>query len=115
MRTPVSSIACFVAAAFLGAFGQFLYKAGAQKAGGALLSYVLNLPLFGGAVCYIGVMALFVVAFKRGGQLTVLYPVYASTFIWAALIAWRVYGVPIRPVHAAGMACLVLGMYLMGK
>jgi len=25
---------------------------------------------------------LFVVAFKQGGSLTVLYPIYASTFIW---------------------------------
>ena len=51
----------------------------------------------------------------RGGALSVLYPVYASTFIWAALIALVAYGTPIKPVNIAGMALLVLGMYLMGK
>jgi multidrug transporter EmrE-like cation transporter len=60
-------------------------------------------------------MVLFVGAFKRGGSLTVLYPVYASTFIWAAIIAWCVYNTPIRAVNVAGMLLLVLGMYLMGK
>ena len=71
--------------------------------------------LLGGVACYIAVMVLFVAAFKKGGSLTVLYPVYASTFIWAALIAWRVYDTPIRAVNVAGMVLLVLGMYLMGK
>ncbi|MBI5095961.1 MAG: hypothetical protein HZB26_26440 [Candidatus Hydrogenedentes bacterium] len=115
MHTPMSSILCFVAAAFLGAFGQFLYKAGAQRATGSIMSYVFNAPLLGGVACYIAVMVLFVAAFKRGGQPSVLYPVYASTFIWAAFIAWWAYDVPIKPVHVAGMTCLVVGMYLMGK
>jgi drug/metabolite transporter (DMT)-like permease len=79
------------------------------------MDYILNPPLLGGVACYIAVMALFVAAFKRGGQPSVLYPVYASTFIWAAIIAWWAYDVAIKPVHVLGMACLVLGMYLMGK
>jgi hypothetical protein len=33
-------------------------------------------------------MVLFVAAFKRGGSRTVLYPIYDSTFIFAAAIAW---------------------------
>ena len=65
--------------------------------------------------CYVAVMVLFVAAFKVGGALTTLYPVYASTFIWAALIAWRVNGVPIRPVNVAGMVALVVGMHLLGR
>ena len=60
-------------------------------------------------------MVLFVAAFKKGGSLTVLYPVYASTFIFAALLALAVYGTPVKPVNIAGMALLVAGMYLMGK
>ena len=58
---------------------------------------------------------LFVAAFKRGGKLTVLYPIYASTFIWAAVISLVAYGTPIRPLNIVGMALLVAGMFLMGK
>ena len=60
-------------------------------------------------------MILFVAAFKKGGALTVLYPIYATTFIWAAVIAWMVYAVPIRPINVGGMCSLVAGMYLMGR
>ena len=115
MRTPVASIVMFLVAALAGALGQYLYKSGAERAGGSVGSYLANPRLMGGVACYIAVMVLFVAAFKRGGSLTVLYPVYASTFIFAALIALAVYGTPIRPVNVAGMLLLVGGMYLMGK
>ncbi|NIL99350.1 MAG: hypothetical protein GTO53_14700 [Planctomycetales bacterium] len=109
------SILCFVLAALLGAVGQYLYKSGADAATGAWHTYVANPRLAGGVVCYIAVMVLFVVAFKLGGSLTVLYPIYASTFIWAALIAWQVYGTPITSINVVGMGLLIAGMYLLGK
>ena len=115
MPTPFGSIACFLAAAFLGALGQYLYKAGAEQADGGVLSYVLNLRLLGGVGCYIAVMVLFVAAFKQGGELSVLYPIYATTFIFAALLAYWAYGTPIKPINVLGMACLIVGMFLMGK
>ena len=114
-RTPVASIIMFLVASLAGAVGQYLYKSGAERAGGTLGSYIANPRLLGGVLCYVAVMVLFVAAFRKGGSLTVLYPIYATTFIWAALIAMAAYGTPIRPVNVAGMILLVAGMYLMGK
>ena len=115
MTTPAISIVFFIVAAFLGALGQYLYKAGADLAGDGLASYVWNWRLLAGVVCYVAVMTLFVAAFRKGGSLTVLYPIYASTFIWAALLALVLQAIPIRPVNVAGMGFLVVGMFLMGK
>ncbi len=115
MTTPLSSVLYFLAASLLGAVGQYLYKSGADVAGATIGSYLINLRLWGGVVCYTAVMVLFVAAFKRGGSLTVLYPIYATTFIWAALLALMFYGTPIKPVNITGMALLIAGMYLMGK
>jgi multidrug transporter EmrE-like cation transporter len=58
-------------------------------------------------------MLLFSHAFQRGGTVAVLYPIYASTFIWAAVMAWAIYGQPIRPVHVGGMILLVVGIVCM--
>ena len=115
LNTPVSSIVCFAVAALLGAVGQYLYKSGADAANDGWFSYLNNPRLVGGVVCYVAVMVLFVAAFKRGGSLTVLYPIYASTFVWAALVAWRVYGTPITLTNVVGMAFLLVGMFLLGK
>lgn len=115
MTTPAISIVFFLAAALLGALGQYLYKSGADLATGTVTSYIVNPRLLGGVICYIAVMVLFVAAFKKGGSLTVLYPIYATTFIWAALLSLLVYETPIKAVNVAGMGLLVIGMYLMGK
>ena len=115
MRTSPAAVAMFLTAALFGAVGQFLYRSGADRAGNSVASYFLNVRLLGGVACYVAVMVLFVAAFKRGGALTVLYPVYATTFVWAALIAWLSDGTPIRPVNVAGMLLLGGGMYLMGR
>ena len=114
MQTPVLSVVFFLVASLLGAAGQFLYNSGADSAGGSVASYLANWRILMGVVCYVGVMVLFVAAFKKGGALSVLYPVYATTFIWAAIIGLLAYGTPIRPVNMIGMAVLILGMYLMG-
>ncbi len=115
MRTPLTSIVFFLLASLLGAVGQFLYKSGAERATPSLRGYLLNVRILGGVACYIAVMVLFVAAFKRGGELSVLYPIYATTFIWAAFIALAAYHTPIKPVNVAGMVLLIAGMYLMGK
>jgi drug/metabolite transporter (DMT)-like permease len=115
VTTPISSMLMFLVAALIGALGQFLYKSGAERTTDIWQSYVLNWRLAAGVLCYIGVMVLFIAAFKRGGALSVLYPLYASTFIWAAVISQIAYGVPIKMIHVAGMVMLIVGMYLMGK
>jgi multidrug transporter EmrE-like cation transporter len=115
MQTPITSVLMFVAASALGALGQFLYKAGADSASGGWLSYVLNPRILAGVGCYTAVMVLFVAAFKRGGSLSVLYPVYASTFIFAAIISFYAFGTPIKPINMLGMGLLVSGMYCMGR
>jgi uncharacterized membrane protein len=115
MKTPLISIVYFLIASILGALGQYLYKAGADTSGKSIKSYLLNYKLLAGVACYIGVMVLFVAAFKKGGELSVLYPIYATTFIWGALIAMLAFGTPIKPINIMGMVLLLGGMYLMGK
>ena len=115
MHTPLISIVFFLVAALLGAIGQYLYKSGADAATGGVLSYVANPRLLAGVVCYVGVMTLFVAAFKRGGSMAVLYPIYASTFVFAALISSVAFATPIKAVHVAGMGLLFAGMFMMGR
>jgi drug/metabolite transporter (DMT)-like permease len=114
VNTPAISIVLFLVASLLGAVGQFLYKRGADASAGGLAGY-LNASIALGVLCYVAVMVLFVAAFRRGGSLTVLYPVYATTFIWAALISAAAFGTPIKPGNVLGMALLIGGMYCMGR
>jgi multidrug transporter EmrE-like cation transporter len=112
-KTSLGPILWVAAAALLGAVGQFLFKHATQTRSG-FLSIMTSPHVALGMACYLTVMGLFVHAFRRGGSVSVLYPIYASTFIWAAVIASFFYQQPIRPVHVVGMVFLVGGMLLMG-
>ena len=113
-QAPIASMICFLIASVLGAVGQFLYKAAAEHAEGGMLSTLLTWRAAGGMACYVAVMVLFLVAFKKGGAVSVLYPIYALTFVWAAIIGRMAYGEAIHPINVAGMAALAVGMCLMG-
>lgn len=112
--TPKASILMFFLAAFFGALGQFLYKSGVDLATAGFMSYIANLRLIGGVFCYLAVMILFMAAFKRGGSMAALYPIYATTFVWGALISHFAFGTQIRLINVAGMLLIGLGMFCMG-
>jgi multidrug transporter EmrE-like cation transporter len=110
---PLVSVVCVLVASLLGAAGQFLFKLAASRGGDRPLGFLLTPWAMIGLACYFAVMVLFSIAFKRGGTVPVLYPIYATTFIWAALMGWALDGQAIRPIHVAGMIILILGILCM--
>ena len=111
--TPITSLLLFAVAAFLGAAGQLLYKSGVDTAGAGLINQVLSVRIFLGVLCYTAVMILFVAAFRIGGSPVALYPVYASTFIWVAVLSRFIDGTPITWIHVFGWLLLIAGMACM--
>ncbi len=115
LGTPISSIALILGASVLGAFGPFLFHAAAQRSSAGPLLTLLDVRALLGMACYVTIMVLFTAAFKLGGSVRVLYPVYAFTFIWAALLASLIGSdpSPVRAIHVLGMLCLVSGIAMM--
>lgn len=113
IKTPVIAIISVLIASVLGAVGQFLFQYGANKGKSGVIGFITNPYILLGMAGYITVMILFTYAFKQGSTVRVLYPIYASTFIWAALIAWLRYNQNIYPIHIIGMALLIVGIICM--
>ena len=113
MTTSLAAIVGVLAAAVLGAVGQYLFQHGAVVGRSGVQGFVANPFFLLGMAVYVAVMVLFTAAFKAGGSVRVLYPLYASTFIWAALIAWWRFGDAVQPVHGIGMALLIIGIVCM--
>jgi drug/metabolite transporter (DMT)-like permease len=109
-QTPIVSILCVLGASLLGAVGPYLFKAGADRAGAGAFGAFASPWVWAGMACYLLVMSLFTYAFRRGGTVTVLYPLYATTFVWAAVLGALLVGQPIRPVHVLGMVLLLAGV-----
>ena len=94
-------------AAFLGAFGQYFYKTGAQKS--QMGSIAIGVALF------VGVMALFVLAYRYGGKISVVYPFYATTFVWGALIGVFLEKEPWSNWNLAGLFLILGGLTLIAS
>lgn len=97
-------------AAVIGATGQWLYKIGGTKLG--TIPLYKNWQMFVGMALFCVVMVLFVAAFKMGGRLSVVYPVYATTFIWGFLIATGIDKEPWAMGQLAGIALIIAGVSL---
>lgn len=101
----------FQVAALLGAIGQALYKVAVDKKSrepgrGYLASMVL------GVVVYCAALVLFVVAFRSGGSLGVLYATYATTFVWSLIIGRLFFAEKITVQKVAGVLLVVGGVSL---
>lgn len=99
-------------AAVLGASGQYLYKLGAEQLGKTL--WYKNWQIGVGALLFIGVMGLFIAAFKMGGRLSVTYPMYATTFLWGALIGAKFSGESLSLGQWMGLGLIIIGVALIG-
>lgn len=90
----------FAIAAVFGAFGQLLVKRGA----GGHWAF-----LAGGALAFTAVLVLFTVGYRLGGRVGIVYPVYATTFAWGALLAVLVDGEPWSIRQVVGITIILAG------
>jgi hypothetical protein len=103
-------IAINLAAAVLGALGQYAYKSGAAKL--SAVPFFRNAPLLLGMLAFCVVMGMFVAAFKLGGRLSVVYPMYATTFLWGTMIGIVLDREPWSALQVLGGLVTVAGLSL---
>ncbi len=97
-------------AAFISAFGQYLYKIGSTKLG--IEPIYKNYHIFSGIFLFTIVMVLFLTAFKLGGRLSITYPIYATTFVWGSLLGVCFDKEPWNYGQASGLFLIFLGILL---
>lgn len=113
MKTPLLAVASVLVAALLGAIAPFFFEHGSKQWQGRVADFLLNPWILAGMATYLAVMVFFTYAFRLGGTVRVLYPVYATTFVWAAVIALLYQGAPVTAIHVGGMVLLLAGIVAM--
>ena len=103
----------------IGAIAQLLIKAGAPKIGvhatvlATALGAVFDIPLMGG-LCLYGLSAILLVLALRDGDLSMIYPVIALTFVWVTILSAVVIGEAMTPYKVGGIATIVAGVGVLG-
>ena len=121
--TPVG-FALVAVAVLLGTAGQILLKAGTNAIGHFefTLSNVLPVGLrvalepriMGGVTCYAVGMVVWIMALSRT-DVSVAYPMLSVGFALNALLAWWLLGEGVNAQRLAGIAVIMLGVWLVAR
>jgi len=98
----------------LGAAAQILMKTGANHlAQPGLIGIATNLPLMAGYTLY-GISTVLLVLALRHGELSLLYPVIALTYVWVTALSLLVFHDTANPFKLAGITIIVAGVAILG-
>lgn len=113
MKSQLIPVLLNIAAGVLGALGQYAYKKGGLQLG--VVPLFKNHNLLIGIALFCVVMVLFVFGYKLGGRISVVYPFYATTFIWAALIGYFWDGEAMNMGIITGTVLIILGLAVIAQ
>jgi multidrug transporter EmrE-like cation transporter len=104
---------------FIGAVAQILLKSGTQQQKGEGVADIIvaifsNAQMFAGYACY-GVAALLMIAALKYGELSILYPIIAMTYVWVSILSVLIYAENMNPLKIIGLASIVLGVAVLGS
>jgi drug/metabolite transporter (DMT)-like permease len=99
---------------FLGAAAQILIKVGMTRFVLDPVAIITNLPLIAGYSLY-GVFTFMMVLALREGELSMLYPIIALTYVWVTLLSYTLLAEPPNVFKNAGVATIVLGVAVLGR
>lgn len=99
----------------LGATAQLLLKSGANHLVHTNPQAIItNWSLLAGLSLY-GVSTVLLVLALRDGELSLLYPVIALTYVWVTLLSVVVFHERVVPIKLAGIAIIVAGVAVLGR
>jgi multidrug transporter EmrE-like cation transporter len=80
----------------------------------AAFAILRNWPLIVGFV-FQGCNALLLILALREGELSILFPVYALSYVWVGLLSMYFFGDQFNPWKGAGIALIIAGVGLLGR
>jgi multidrug transporter EmrE-like cation transporter len=79
-----------------------------------VLGMISNSPLMGGYFLY-GISTLLLVLALKDGELSLLYPVIALTYVWVTVLSFLIFHDRINPWKLIGISLIVVGVGVLGR
>ncbi|MEP7367385.1 MAG: cation/cationic drug transporter [Acidobacteriota bacterium] len=113
------SIALVFVCTLLGAAAQILMKSGTQRTEasgvvGLIVAIFSDWHLFSGYALY-GLSTVVLIVALKYGQLSILYPVIALTYVWVTILSVILYNESISPFKMLGLTTVIIGVVILGR
>lgn len=109
MKTELWAIGLMVLCTAFTSVAQVFYKFGAAKLEFNIISLITNLPLITGMILYILGAFIMITAFK-GGEVSVLYPIIATSYIWVSLLSIHFFNENLNFFRWIGIFVIIAGI-----
>ncbi|MEZ5352087.1 MAG: hypothetical protein R2762_05575 [Bryobacteraceae bacterium] len=102
-----------------GAAAQILMKGGAQSNDGdgiaQLVVAIFTQPKLFAGYCLYGFASVLMIMALKYGELSILYPVLAMTYVWVTGLSLVFFQETLNPWKVAGLSAIVLGVAVLGR
>src|SRR3989338_6304809 len=92
---------------------QILWKKGSADLTFNIVSILTNYYFMGGVLIYLVAGALLIISF-RGGEVSVLYPIIATSYVWVSFLIVKFLGELMNSFKWAGVISIIGGIALIG-
>lgn len=114
LKTPPLAFFLMLSCTVLTAIGQLLWKRAVESLTLTAPWQLLNIFFFLGAIMYGSAFIFLLLAFQRG-ELTVLYPIMATSYVWVSLLSPFFFPSDAMNLWKwLGVACIVVSVSLLG-
>ena len=113
MPTKTWAMGIVFASTLLTSTAQLFWKFGSNKLEFNILSAITNIELITGVLLYAVAGTLLILSF-RGGEVSVLYPIFATSYIWVSFLSIYFLGEIMNPYKWMGVSAIVMGIVLIG-
>lgn len=87
--------------------GQIFWKLGFTGEG------ILNIWFLFGCMAYGGGALLMILALRKG-ELSLVYPILATSYIWVSIVSVRLFGDVLGSLRISGLVVIICGVVLLG-
>lgn len=112
-KTKTWAIVLVAFCTFVVALGQILLKQGVENLAFDFIKLITNYVLIIGCIVYIIGAVMLIIALK-GGELSILYPIFSLTFIWVTISSKFIFSEIINTWKWIGIAFIIMGVSLIG-
>lgn len=113
-KTETKAIVFMIVSAFLASFGQIFYKFAANNTSDVYSFFANPYLYFGGLAYFIGLI--FMIKALRRGELTIVYPILATSFIWVSLLTPFFFSNDVMTLRKwIGVIVIVVGVICVGS
>ena len=113
MKTKWSSVFLVLLCTLLTSSAQIFYKKGAAKLVPDIFRIITNYDIVIGIILY-GLGAVVLITAFKGGDLTILYPIVATSYIWVSILSTYFFNETMNIHKWLGVVVIMIGVIFVG-